>query len=105
MWLPQMVTSNRAHVHKIYAQIDGLADSLVHAVPDVTVLSPAAQEAVQVLAKYVLSYPSLEPETNVHLGMYLPCARIWKTRAVIIGLLASSTLNGIQVTSKVCASV
>ena len=61
MWLPQMVTSNRAHVHEIYAQIDGLADSLVHAVPDVTVLSPAAQEAIQALARFVHTCPSLKP--------------------------------------------
>ena len=58
---PQMVSNNKAQVHEIYARIDGIANSLVRVVPDVTVLSSAAQEAIQALAKYVHSYPTLDP--------------------------------------------
>ena len=50
-----MISSNKAQVCEIYAQIDGIADSLVRAVPDITVVSPAAQDAIQVLAKYASS--------------------------------------------------
>ena len=56
-----MVSNNETHLCEIYAQIDGIADSLVRAVPDMTVLPPAAQEAIQALAKYVYSYPTLDP--------------------------------------------
>ena len=58
---PKAVSNNKAQVCEIYAQIDGIADSLVRAVPDVTVLSPEAQEAIQALAKYAYSCPSLKP--------------------------------------------
>ena len=61
MRLPQEVSNNKAQVCEIYAQIDGIADSLERAVPDVTVLTPATQEAIQALAKYMRFHPSLKP--------------------------------------------
>ena len=55
-----MVSSNKAQVHEIYAQVDKLANSLVRAVPDATILSPAAEDAVRALVEYTLS-PDLCP--------------------------------------------
>ena len=51
-----MVSSNKAQVREMYAQIDDFVESIVRAVPDVTVLSPTAKIAVQALAEYVLPH-------------------------------------------------
>ena len=51
-----MVSGNKAQVHEIYVQIDDFAASLVRAVPDITMLSPTAKVAIQVLTKYAIIY-------------------------------------------------
>ncbi|KZV73365.1 hypothetical protein PENSPDRAFT_750114 [Peniophora sp. CONT] len=51
----EMVSSNKAQAHEIYAEIDRFAASLVRAVPDVTVLSLTAQGAIRALAEDVLA--------------------------------------------------
>ena len=47
----QTVSSNKSQVREMYAQIDDFAESLARAVPDVTMLSPAAKIAIQALAE------------------------------------------------------
>ncbi|KZV70147.1 hypothetical protein PENSPDRAFT_456275 [Peniophora sp. CONT] len=47
----ELVSNNKGQIHDIYVQIDGFAESLVRAVPDITLLSPAAKEAIFALAK------------------------------------------------------
>ncbi|KZV70160.1 hypothetical protein PENSPDRAFT_456648 [Peniophora sp. CONT] len=46
----ELVSSNKAQIGEIYAQIDAFAAALVRAVPDATALSPALEAAIRALA-------------------------------------------------------